>query len=291
MTEETKKEQPEATPEAKAEPKTEAKPEAKAEAKADKPKSEAPATQPAGKKPKGEAKAKGPTDKQAGKKGEGKGKKAKGKPEGKGKDKGESKEKKGKAKVELPKGPSPYETRYIKECVPRLQEEFKYKNVMQVPKLMKIIVNTSMADALTDVKILETAAKEMASITCQRPVLTKARKSIANFKLREGNTIGARVTLRGKLMYEFMNRLVNIALPRVRDFKGVSPKSFDGRGNFTLGLTEQIIFPEINFDKVSKVYGMNITFAKQKYIFAGTLVNNTDISGGIESMNIWYKPL
>jgi large subunit ribosomal protein L5 len=141
-----------------------------------------------------------------------------------------------------------------------MQEQFKYANRMQVPKITKIVINTSMADALTDVKVLEQAAKEIADITCQRPVLTKARKSIANFKLREGNTIGARVTLRGKLMYEFMNRLVNIALPRVRDFKGVSPKAFDGRGNYTLGLTEQIIFPEINFDKVSKVYGMNITF-------------------------------
>lgn len=186
----------------------------------------------------------------------------------KGKDKGAPKEKKGsakqpadkKAKVELPKGPSPYEMHYVEKCIPALKELFKYANVMQVPKLTKIVVNTSMADALTDVKLLETAAKEIADITGQRPVLTKARKSIANFKLREGNTIGARVTLRGKLMYEFLSRLVNIALPRVRDFKGVSPKSFDGRGNYTLGLTEQIIFPEINFDKVSKVYGMNITF-------------------------------
>ncbi len=108
--------------------------------------------------------------------------------------------------------------------------------------------------------MLETAANEIADITGQRPVLTKARKSIANFKLREGNTIGARVTLRGKMMYEFLNRLVNIALPRVRDFKGVSPKAFDGRGNYTLGIREQIIFPEINFDKVNKVYGMNISF-------------------------------
>lgn len=252
MTEEIKKEQTEAQPEQKAEPKTpaketagkEVKPETKAEAKPEKAKAEAKSE-----KPKKEGKGKS----------EGKKAKNKGKGEGKGKD--ESKDKKGKAKkTELPKGPSPYETHYAEKCIPALKEQFKYANVMQVPRLSKIVVNTSMADALTDVKLLETAAKEIGDITGQRPVLTKARKSIANFKLREGNTIGARVTLRGKMMWEFLNRLVNIALPRVRDFKGVSPKSFDGRGNYTMGLTEQIIFPEINFDKVSKVYGMNITF-------------------------------
>ena len=249
MTEENKKEQAEAKTEAKTEVKAEEQP--KAEAKADKLAKEA--------KPEAKKEASAPADKKADKPKK-EGKKAKGKGDGKGK-KDESKDKKGKAKkVELPKGPSPYETHYAERCVPALKEEFKYANVMQVPRLTKIVVNTSMADALTDVKLLETAAKELADITGQRPVLTKARKSIANFKLREGNTIGARVTLRGKLMWEFLSRLVNIALPRVRDFKGVSPKSFDGRGNYTLGLTEQIIFPEINFDKVSKVYGMNITF-------------------------------
>ncbi len=166
-----------------------------------------------------------------------------------------------KAKVAgMPAGRSPYEIKYARECVPELMKEFKYKNVMQVPRLKKIVINTSTKDALTDLKILETAASEIASIAGQRPVLTRARKSIANFKLRAGNKIGARVTLRGKMMYEFMNRLVNIALPRVRDFKGVSNASFDGRGNYTIGLTEQIIFPEINYDKVSKIYGMNITF-------------------------------
>jgi len=238
VTEETKKN------EAKTEVKAEEK--AKTEAKADKPKAEAKQEAKADK-PKGEGKPKG----------EAKGKEGK---KAKGKEKG-GKEEKGKAKkVQLPKGPSPYETYYVEKCVPALKEQFKYENVMRVPRLTKIVVNTSIADALTDVKLLETAAKEIADITGQRPVLTKARKSIANFKLREGNTIGARVTLRGKMMYEFLNRLVNIALPRVRDFKGVSPKSFDGRGNYTLGLTEQIIFPEINFDKVSNVYGMNITF-------------------------------
>lgn len=160
----------------------------------------------------------------------------------------------------LPKGPSPYEAKYGQECIAALKEQFNYKNVMMVPKLQKIIINTSLKDALTDVKILETAAQELSDITGQKAVLTRARKSIANFKLRAGNKIGARVTLRGKKMYEFLNRLVNVALPRVRDFKGVPPNSFDGRGNYTLGLTEQIIFPEINFDKVSRVYGMNITF-------------------------------
>lgn len=160
----------------------------------------------------------------------------------------------------LPKGPTPYELKYKNECVKALMEQFKYENIMEVPRLEKIVINTSLKDALTDVKILETAANELTDITGQKAVLTKAKKSIANFKLREGNKIGTRVTLRSKKMYEFLNRLVNIALPRVRDFKGVSPKGFDGRGNYTLGLTEQIIFPEINFDKVNKVYGMNITF-------------------------------
>lgn len=270
MTDEKKKEQAEATPEVKVKgkakvPATETtagkKEKAKAEVKTEKPKAKAEG------KGKGKAKAKGKGE--AKDKGEAPATKPVGK-KGKGEGKGAPKDKKGKKapateasagkKVELPKGRSPYEIRYAEKCVPALMEEFKYANVMQVPRLTKIVVNTSMADALIDVKVLETAAKEIADITGQRPVLTKARKSIANFKLREGNTIGARVTLRGKVMWEFLSRLVNIALPRVRDFKGVSPKSFDGRGNFTLGLTEQIIFPEINFDKVSKVYGMNITF-------------------------------
>jgi len=159
-----------------------------------------------------------------------------------------------------PRQPSPFEVNYIQNCVPALIEKFGYKNRMQVPKLEKIVINTCMKEALQDIKILETAAEELATITGQRPVLTRSKKSIANFKLRAGVPIGARLTLRGKMMYEFMSRLVNIALPRVRDFKGVSNKSFDGRGNYTLGLTEQIIFAEINFDKVTKVNGMNITF-------------------------------
>ena len=176
-------------------------------------------------------------------------------------EKGAKEEKAAPAKVPpLPKGPSPYELRYVNECVPKLMERFKYTNRMQVPRLKKIVVNTSLKEALQDVKVLETAAQEMGDITGQRPVLTRARKSIANFKLRAGVKIGARVTLRGKRMYEFLSKLVNIALPRVRDFKGVPADAFDGRGNYTLGLTEQIIFPEINFDKVTKVYGMNISF-------------------------------
>lgn len=159
-----------------------------------------------------------------------------------------------------PKVPTVFEKKYVEECVPALMKQFGYTNRMQVPRLRKIVVNTSVKEALQDVKILQTAAEEIAAITGQRPVITRAKKSIANFKLRKGQAVGARVTLRKRMMYEFMNRFVNVALPRVRDFKGVSTTSFDGRGDYTLGLTEQIIFPEINFDKVSKVNGMNITF-------------------------------
>lgn len=159
-----------------------------------------------------------------------------------------------------PKVPSVMEKKYTDECVPALMREFSYKNRMQVPVLKKIVVNTSIKEALQDAKILDTAAAEIAAITGQKPATRRAKKSIANFKLRKGQAVGAMVTLRKKMMYEFMNRLVNVALPRVRDFKGVSSKSFDGRGNYTLGLTEQIMFPEINFDKVTKVNGMNITF-------------------------------
>ena len=153
-----------------------------------------------------------------------------------------------------------FEDHYIKEVIPQLMKEFGYKNVMQIPKLLKIVVNTSISEATQNVKALDAAAAEITSITGQKPVITRAKKSIASFKLREGQPIGACVTLRRKVMYEFLNRLVNISLPRVRDFKGVSPKAFDGRGNYTLGVTEQIIFPEINYDKVDKIRGMNITF-------------------------------
>lgn len=153
-----------------------------------------------------------------------------------------------------------YKERYVKECVPALKEKYGYKNVNEVPVLKKIVINTSIKEGAQDAKILDTAAKDIAAITGQRPVITRAKKAIANFKLRAGLPIGCRVTLRGARMFEFLNRLVNVALPRVRDFKGISPKGFDGKGNYTLGLTEQIIFPEINFDKVDRVFGMNVTF-------------------------------
>lgn len=155
---------------------------------------------------------------------------------------------------------SPYTKKYREECVPLLMEQFKYKNVMECPRLEKIVVNTCLKEATQDKKILDKAAEELTQITGQRPLRTLAKKSIANFKLREGQPIGCCLTLRQKMMYEFFNRLVNIALPRVRDFKGVSQRAFDGRGNYTLGLTEQIIFPEIQYDKVERPMGMNITF-------------------------------
>jgi len=149
---------------------------------------------------------------------------------------------------------------YRSTVVPALQAEFNYKNVMQVPRLVKVVVNTSIKEATQNVRLLENAAEEISIITGQKPQVRRARMSIANFKLREGMPIGARVTLRGERMWEFYDRLVNIALPRVRDFRGVSPKAFDGRGNYSLGLNEQIIFPEINYDKVQKVTGMNVAF-------------------------------
>lgn len=149
---------------------------------------------------------------------------------------------------------------YRNAAVPALQKEFGYTNVMQVPRLEKIVLNTSIKEATQNVKVLETAAEELALITGQKPQVRRARKAIANFKLRAGIPIGARVTLRGRRMWEFLDRLINIALPRVRDFRGINPRAFDGRGNYSLGVTEQIIFPEINYDRVSKVTGMNISF-------------------------------
>jgi large subunit ribosomal protein L5 len=149
--------------------------------------------------------------------------------------------------------------RYKAEIVPKLKEKFGYRNVMQVPKLSKVVVNMGLGDAIENVKVIETAAAEIAIITGQKPVVTKARKSIANFKLREGVPIGVMVTLRRDQMYHFLDKLIGIALPRVRDFKGVSPRGFDGRGNYTLGIKEQIMFPEVNYDKIDKIRGMNIT--------------------------------
>ncbi|MCO4746308.1 MAG: 50S ribosomal protein L5 [Proteobacteria bacterium] len=150
--------------------------------------------------------------------------------------------------------------RYAETAIPALQEEFEYSNAMMVPRLNKIVLNLSMKEATQNVKLLEAAREELTLIAGQRAVITRARRSIANFKLREGMPIGARVTLRGPRMWEFLDRLVSVAIPRIRDFRGVNPGGFDGRGNYSLGVTEQIIFPEIDYDKVSRITGMNITF-------------------------------
>jgi large subunit ribosomal protein L5 len=147
---------------------------------------------------------------------------------------------------------------YQQRVIPALMKQFNYRNVMEVPKLEKIIVNMGLGEAIQNVKILDSAAQEISGITGQKPIITKARRSIAQFKLRKGMPIGCMVTLRKERMYEFFNRLVNVALPRVRDFKGLSGKSFDGRGNYALGIREQLIFPEIHYDKIDKVKGMNI---------------------------------
>ena len=148
---------------------------------------------------------------------------------------------------------------YREECVPKMMQEFKYKSSMQVPRLQKIIINLGLGEAIQNIKLLESAAVELAAIAGQKPVVTRAKKSIAAFKLREGMPIGCMVTLRRDRMYFFLDKLVNVVLPRVRDFRGVSDRSFDGRGNYTLGIKEQIIFPEIDYDKIDKVKGMNIT--------------------------------
>ena len=148
---------------------------------------------------------------------------------------------------------------YLKTVVPALVKEFDYKNPMQVPRMEKIVVNMGLGEAISNVKIIDGAVQEMAMITGQKPVVTKAKKSIATFKLRQGMPIGCSVTLRKETMYEFFDRLVNVALPKVRDFRGISQNAFDGRGNYSLGLHEQIIFPEIEYDKIEKIKGMNIT--------------------------------
>lgn len=147
---------------------------------------------------------------------------------------------------------------YQNEIVPALTKKFGYKNVMQVPKLHKIVVNMGVGEAKENAKLLESAMKDMEIITGQKPVMTTAKRSIANFKIREGMKIGCKVTLRGDRMYEFLDRLVNLALPRVRDFRGVNPNSFDGRGNYALGIREQLIFPEIEYDKIDKTRGMDV---------------------------------
>jgi large subunit ribosomal protein L5 len=148
---------------------------------------------------------------------------------------------------------------YNTEIVPRLMKDLGYRNVMEVPKLEKVVVNMGLGEAIQNVKILDSAVVELAAITGQKAVITKAKKSIASFKLRQGMPIGCMVTLRREKMYEFLDRLINVSLPRVRDFKGVSGKAFDGMGNYSLGVKEQLIFPEINYDKVDKIKGMNIT--------------------------------
>jgi large subunit ribosomal protein L5 len=150
-------------------------------------------------------------------------------------------------------------TRYQSDVRDKLSQEFSYKNTHEVPRVTKVVVNMGLGEAAQNPKLLDNAVEELGLITGQKPSVRKARKSVANFKLREGQAIGAMVTLRGERMWEFLDRLLSVALPRVRDFKGVSPKAFDGRGNYTLGIREQIIFPEINYDKVEKITGMNVT--------------------------------
>jgi large subunit ribosomal protein L5 len=147
---------------------------------------------------------------------------------------------------------------YQQEIVPKLMEKFKYKNIMQVPKLNKVVLNIGVGEAIQNPKAMDGAVSDLAIITGQKPIITKGKKSIAGFKLREGMPIGCKVTLRGERMYEFLDKLINIVLPRVRDFRGVSPQAFDGRGNYSLGIKEQTIFPEIEFDKIDKIRGLEV---------------------------------
>jgi len=158
-----------------------------------------------------------------------------------------------------PKFPPRLKETYRRQVVPALMKEFSYKNPMQVPRLERIVLNVGMGEAIQNVKLLESASTELGVVTGQRPVITKAKKAIAGFKLRQGMPIGVKVTLRSDRMYEFLDRLVSVALPRIRDFRGVSPKAFDGRGNYTLGLKEQLIFPEIKYDSAASIHGMDIT--------------------------------
>jgi large subunit ribosomal protein L5 len=148
--------------------------------------------------------------------------------------------------------------KYRKEITPSLMEKFNYSSIMETPKISKVVINIGAGDAVQNPKVLDNAVSELTQITGQKPVITRAKKSIATYKLREGMPIGCKVTLRGQRMYDFLDKLISIALPRVRDFRGVNPKGFDGRGNYTLGVKEQLIFPEINYDKVSKIRGMDI---------------------------------
>lgn len=153
---------------------------------------------------------------------------------------------------------SALKTKYLEEIVPALKQEFNYSNVMQIPKVEKVVVNMGVGDAVQNAKALDVAVGELTTIVGQKPVITKAKKSVSAFKIRKGMPIGTKVTLRGERMYDFLEKVINVALPRVRDFRGVSPKAFDGRGNYTLGIKEQVIFPEIEYDKVEKIRGMDI---------------------------------
>lgn len=166
--------------------------------------------------------------------------------------------KKAAAKPSLPAVPPRLRDKYRQDVVPALMKEFSYKNTMQAPRIVKVVLNVGMGEAITNAKALDHAAEELATITGQRPVVTRARKSIATFKLREGMPIGCTVTLRRERMYEFLDRFISAALPRIRDFKGISSKSFDGRGNYSIGIKEQIIFPEIDIDKVESIHGLDI---------------------------------
>lgn len=148
--------------------------------------------------------------------------------------------------------------KYLNDVTKGLQEKFSYKNVMEIPKVEKIVINMGVGEAVGNPKVLDAAVSDMTMIAGQRPVITKAKKSIASFKIREGMPIGAKVTLRGERMYQFLDKLINVALPRVRDFRGISPRAFDGRGNYTLGIKEQLIFPEMEYDKIDKIRGMDI---------------------------------
>jgi large subunit ribosomal protein L5 len=177
------------------------------------------------------------------------------------KETGKTKEKKISSTAIAPKDYVPrIKVLYREKVIPAMMKEFSYKNPMQVPRVERIVLNVGMGEAVQNVKLLESAAAELEQITGQKPVLTRAKKAIAGFKLREGIPIGTKVTLRGARMHEFLDRLVSVALPRIRDFRGVSPKAFDGRGNYTLGLKEQLTFPEIKYDDVASIHGMDITF-------------------------------
>lgn len=172
--------------------------------------------------------------------------------------------------------------RYVKEIVPNMQKKFNYKSVMQVPKLDKIVINIGCGDATHNSKLLDAACNDLLQITGQKPVVTKAKKSIAGFKIREGQAIGCKVTLRGERMYNFLDKLISVSLPRVRDFRGLSPKAYDGRGNYTIGIKEQLVFPEIEFDDVVKVRGMDI-------VLVTTANTNEEAQALLEELGIPFR--